>query len=360
MTTRSHPYTNLPNHAFWSRAVAKTPRALVDPAIGFDLRINTETRVATAGSCFAQHIARHLRNNGLNYFVAEAGHPMLSESTRARFQYGVFSARYGNVYTTRQLVQLVSRAYGEFEPIEDVWLDSELGVLDPFRPTVQPGGFASPEEMRADRKQHLAAVRTMFEMLDVFVFTLGLTECWQSQLDGAVFPVCPGVSGGSFDSLRYSFLNQTVSDVTADLQYFLARLSEINPNAQVILTVSPVPLVATAQSDVHVMSATTYSKSVLRVAADDVSRVHDHVHYFPSFEIITGAYTRGAYFAPDLRSVTEEGVEHVMGAFLRHTAGLEMRANDGAQATPTPSGNHLTEVERLIEVECDEVALDRR
>ena len=38
----------------------------------------------------------------------------------------------------------------------------------------------------------------------------------------------------------------------------------------------------------------------------------------PSYEIITGNHARGAYYASDLRNVTDEGVEHVTRPFLKH------------------------------------------
>ncbi len=41
---------------------------------------------------------------------------------------------------------------------------------------------------------HLAAVRRMFEESHLFIFTVGLTEIWESTVDGAVFPVAPGWS----------------------------------------------------------------------------------------------------------------------------------------------------------------------
>ena len=39
--------------------------------------------------------------------------------------------------------------------------------------------------------------------------------------------------------------------------------------------------------------------------------------YFPAYEIVAGGFA-GDYFAPDRRSVTEEGVAHVMRVFSRH------------------------------------------
>lgn len=353
------PYKSFNDKAFWRRAVAAPPPASVDPVGIFNLKIAAATRVATAGSCFAQHIARHLKQSGFHYYVAEPGHPILNEALRITNNYGLFSARYGNIYTARQLWQLFLRAYDRFSPREDVWQQAEDIFLDPFRPTMQPGGFISEAEMRADRKQHLAAVRTMFETLDVFVFTLGLTECWRSIDDGAVFPMCPGVEGGIFDPARHEFYNQPVEDVIGDMALFIEALRQVNPSAAIILTVSPVPLMATAEPDQHVLSATTYSKSVLRVAAETLRKRYDHVHYFPSYEVITGAYNRGSYYADDLRNVLEDGVSHVMRLFMQHAT--DTATSNTADAPTAPArDDHLARAQNLVEVECDEVALDRQ
>lgn len=134
--------------------------------------------------------------------------------------------------------------------------------------------------------------------MDVLVFTPGLTEGWRSKEGGAVYPLAPGVAGGSMDPERYEFVNFTAGEVVADVQAFLDLLQVINPAAKVILTVSPVPLIATFEPR-HVLTSTTYSKSVLRVAADEIRAANAQVEYFPSYEVITRAYKRGAYFEED-------------------------------------------------------------
>ncbi len=355
------PYSALPDKAFWRRAVVSPRPEQVDPVGIFDVQIGVETKVATAGSCFAQHIARYLKQSGFNYFVAEPGHPILPGAVRKSYNYGLFSCRYGNIYTARQLWQLFRRAYGEFTPREDAWHNAPDVVLDPFRPTTQPGGYSSEDEMRRDRAQHLTAVRHMFETLDVFVFTLGLTECWRSRGDGAVFPICPGVKGGEFDPDSHEFYNQPVEDVIADLTLFRRALARVNPGAEIIFTVSPVPLVATAEPGASVLSSTTYSKSVLRVAAESLTRRFDNVHYFPSYEIITGAFNRGAYYASDLRNVLESGVSHVMRLFMRYATADGVEATEALNESidEAPSDDFVAMSEKLVEVECDEVALAR-
>ena len=350
-----HPYASMPHYASWRRSVAAPAPEDVDPVAKFGLTISPEDKVATAGSCFAQHIARRLKASGYTYFVTEPGHPLLNEKLVAEFNYGVFSARFGNIYTTRQLRQLFDRCYGHFVPAEDCWQKGSR-FFDPFRPTIQPNGFVSAAELRADRAQHLAAVRRMFEELDVFVFTLGLTEGFVSAEDGAAFPVCPGVSGGEFDPQRHLFVNERVSDVVANLDAFLTALRRVNPASRVVLTVSPVPLKATAE-DRHVLQSTVYSKSVLRVAAQEVADAHPQVAYFPSYEIITGAFNRGAYFGPDLREVEEAGVEHVMKLFFRHGT-AQQAAAPVAPAAARRANRQLARARAATQLVCDEELLD--
>lgn len=352
-----HPYRDLPDSAYWRRSVVgKGP--VIDPLAGGFLTLTRDDKVATAGSCFAQHIARHLKRSGFDFLVAETAHPIVPAAAAAAHNYGQFSARYGNIYTARQLLQLFDRAYGAFTPAEDIWPAPDgIRVVDPFRPTIEPGGFASEAELRADRAFHLTRVREMFETLDVFIFTLGLTEGWESRADGAVFPLCPGVSGGVFDDDAHAFHNFRVSEVIADLTAFIARLRGVNPGARIIFTVSPVPLAATMSGN-HVLAATTYSKSVLRAAAQEVVETHEGTYYFPSYEMIVGAPAAARYFAEDMRNVTEEGVSHVMSVFLHHVAGIEAQM-PMAEPDAVPDAT-IAASREWVEVMCDEAMLDAR
>ncbi len=356
-----NPYRNAPDYRFWRKSVAPLPLHDVDPVVANAFGIQNSDKVATAGSCFAQHMARHLSMNGFSYFVTEPAHPTIPPNLAAEFNCGIFSARYGNIYTARQLLQLLRRAYGQFVPIDDCWVDASGSCFDPFRPQIQKGGFANRAEFGIDREKHLGKVRQMVEQMDVFVFTLGLTEAWIDDRDGAVYPICPGTAAGTFDPGRHKFRNFRVHDVIEDMSTALKFIRDRNPAVKFILTVSPVPLVATAE-DRHVVVSNTYSKSCLRVACEEVVAAFPDCEYFPSYEIITGNFTRGMYFADDLRSVTEPGVQHVMNIFMRHYA--SPLSGDAAPRLPPPAEQQRQEQEEqhlsskaYIATVCDEEAL---
>jgi hypothetical protein len=349
-----HPYKVIAPHQHWIRGVARVVRSDMDPVVSFKFKLDPKDKVATSGSCFAQHISRHLNKNGFTYFVTEPKHPIMSDLVAREFNYGTFSARYGNVYTSRQLVQLFDRAFGEFLPAEPAWRNENGAYVDPFRPSIQPNGYVSLEHLNSDREVHLSAVRNLLTNLDYFVFTLGLTEFWAATDDSA-FPVCPGVSGGEFDPNKYQFKNLKFEEVRRDMEAFIARLQRVNPSARIILTVSPVPLMATIEPR-HVLISTTASKAILRAVCEELIAAHPNTAYFPSYEIITGNYTGSAYFGPDLRSVTEEGVEHVMRLFLRHAtnAGRDSRV---AEEPSEDEGGMLERMNEIAEAICDEDAL---
>ncbi|WMS43685.1 GSCFA domain-containing protein [Acuticoccus sp. MNP-M23] len=352
--TTPHPYSDIADYRHWRRAPGVEDPAALDPVAAPKFTIGRDEAVATAGSCFAQHVMRHLAASGFNTLVAEEAPAIHRTNGGAHFHYGVFSTRSGNVYTARQLRQLFARAAGEFVPETNAWETAE-GFIDPFRPSVGP--FLSLAELEADRAYHLSRVRAMMADLSVFVFTLGLTEGWMDR-DGAVFPLAPGVSGGTYDPARHTMKNFTVDETVADMRAALAALRAVNPAARVILTVSPVPLMATAE-DRHVLASTTYSKAVLRVAAQMLSDADERVDYFPSYEIITAPQVRGRYYGPDARAVTEAGVSHVMGVFLKHYGGIVAADVPGHDpAAGVQDRTHLDKTEEIVEVLCDEEALD--
>jgi|GEM_PF-138593 len=341
-----NPYLGLPDAQYWRRSISAVETHRIDPVSTPRFTISPQAKVGTAGSCFAQHIARQISKSGCNYFVTETGE-QLDPAARAAANYGTFSARYGNVYTAVQLLQLFEEAFGERTPAEAAWQRPDGRWVDPCRQQVEPAGFASAEAVAEDRARHLAAVRRLFCEVDVLVFTLGLTEAWRSRHDGSVFSAAPGVVADAFDPARHEFVNFSVEETTAALCTFLTRLHACNPGAKVLLTVSPIPLIATYEPR-SVLVSTCLSKAVLRVAAEAAINRFDWVDYFPSYEIITGSFAGGLYFEPDWREVNMRGVGHVMRCFSRHYLA----------APPQPAAPQIARDAPGDAIICDEEVLD--
>ena len=346
-----NPYSEIPDYCFWSRAVSRLPIGAIDP-VTQDNIIFPEDNVATIGSCFAQHIAQHLKKCGLKYMLTENPPQNLTANEAVKSGYGMFTARFGNVYTVRQASQLFDRAYGELQPCDIFWRKGD-SLVDPFRPLIEPDGFKDIESLLESRYVHFSAVRNMFEGANWLIFTLGLTESWVSKVDGSIFPLAPGISGGEYDANRYDFINFDIQETIDDLNKLIIKIRNLNKNIKIMLTVSPVPLIATYENR-HVLVSTCISKSILRVAADMAVKTFDNVFYFPSYEIVTSSATSGFYYADDLRQVKEVGVKHVMRIFEKHHIKSSQRARIQGQNLNL-SNQDLNSCESIT---CDEEVIE--
>lgn len=309
----THPYVDLEQRAFWAPSVgsrdARDIEALWTPKFPIKRRQN----IATFGSCFAQHFGRALKSNGYNWMDTEPLPAPIDDDTAKAFNYGVFTARTGNIYTVSLLNQWVRWALGEESPQAEIW-EKDGRFYDPFRPAIEPDGFASHAEMLASRDLTIEAFRRAISDCNVFVFTLGLTESWWNEPGGYEYPMCPGTVAGTFDPALHNFRNQDYKTIENALHDTVRRIKSVNRKVRILLTVSPVPLTATLSGD-HVLVATTYSKSVLRAVAGAYAQ-RPFVDYFPSYEVITSAPFGGQFFETNKRSVQQAGVNHVMGMFF--------------------------------------------
>ncbi|WP_201304707.1 GSCFA domain-containing protein, partial [Vreelandella titanicae] len=186
----NNPYKGLPEKNFWGKAVRDRHYYDLDN-LSQPIDLKLHYKIATAGSCFAQHIGRHLQRSGFKYLDMEPKPSFIDDVDAKRFGYNVYSCRYGNIYSTRQLLQLTQEALGYRQPQEIIWTRNGR-YFDALRPSVDPVGYDDSDSVFKSRKKHLAAVKMMLEEVDVFVFTLGLTEAWVSTVDETVYPTAAG------------------------------------------------------------------------------------------------------------------------------------------------------------------------
>jgi GSCFA family len=314
----TNPYSIQPKKSFWRSAVGDLQPTQISGLWQPKFSMQKHESIATLGSCFAQHISRALIDSGYTWFNSEPAPRRFPEKLKMEFNYDVFSARVGNIYTTALLKQWVFWAFNIQSPPDEVW-EMNGRYYDPFRPNIQPNGFVSTDEVLATRNQTIVALRQMFENCRTFVYTLGLTEAWVNTENGIVYPMCPGTVAGVFDENCHSFKNYRYNEVFLDLQEVIRVVKENNPKINFLLTVSPVPLTATATAD-HVLVATVYSKSTLRAVAGDMASAREDTDYFPSFEMISSFPFKGQFYESNMRSVSKVGVSFVMKNFISQLA----------------------------------------
>ena len=268
---------------------------ITDPQPGL---VTPDTRVSVIGSCFAVSFKKWLVMHGYNFCQFEDGPMAFLGSVRA-----------GPIFNTGLLRQLVEWACDGFDPEERYW-PREQWLFDPYRKAI-----CWPDEASAvaERAAHFDAVRRMLRDSEVLIVTLGLSEVWRNRRDGCAFYLMPPPE--VFDERRHEHALLSVTENADNLERFYAKIRAANPDLRLVLTLSPVPLLATYQ-DRHAVVADTLSKALLRVAIDEFSRAHPEVIYFPSYEIAT-RLPDWPYTA-DNRHICTPTVERIMATFIKH------------------------------------------
>ncbi len=295
----------IPNHA-------KHPKSKFDmlPFVNEHKIMTKETPIGSAGSCFAVEIAKILQQEEYNYVVTEFGENPNEEAMVDGYELGskraLYSANFGILFNTPSLRQLAEKGFAEKE-FNKYLVHSEFGLLmDPYRENVY---FKSKENYLRDYPKHLEAIKQTLLQSEVFVFTAGLNECWEL-FDGTVISRNPRNS--FYHLIKHKVL--TVQENVDNIMTFFNIVKRHNPKFKLVLTLSPVPLLATGRADNHhIIEANTHSKAVLRVALDQVVASHPDIYYLPSYELVTECIPNA--WKDDHRHVTEETISKVISMF---------------------------------------------
>jgi hypothetical protein len=236
-----------------------------------DLNISKKSKIASLGTCFAEEIASHFKNqeNKLEYINLE----------KNIFN---FSANWGRVYTIKNLFQIVSYSIDKIEM--PIYVEKHKDIFfDPLR-EYSIGSFNSEKEAIINIKNHRKSSRDVFEKTDVLIITVGQNEFWyDSQKDiawGRTPPKSFRKNSNRFKAFEYSFIQNS-----NDLDVIIKKLKEFNPRLKIILTVSPVPEYATFLNR-NIVSQAFAGKCILRAVLHEIIAKHEGVFYFPSFEYV--------------------------------------------------------------------------
>ncbi len=249
--------------------------------------ISPETRIAAFGSCFAEEISKWLAQRDFSILTRKDG--AYANAYVVRFGEGMV-----NTFALRQ----------QFEwAFESRRFEGELWHGYDAR------AFGYDEEVRA-------ATRSVFDQTDLFVITLGLSEVWYDEITGGVF--WRAVPRDKYDPTRHKFRVSSVEENRDNIRAIYNLIRTYRPEAKVVFTLSPIPLVATFRPASSI-TANSVSKAILRAALDDVLREvqHErHAFYWPSYEIVMDLFDRR--WLRDRRHVRPEILAFVMTLFEAH------------------------------------------
>lgn len=245
--------------------------------------ISKGTRITAFGSCFAANISKWLGQR--NYRVS-IDDPDAQEAYVVSTGEGMV-----NSFVIRQQFEWAWEGR-EFE--EDLWRGYDKTV------------YGYDESIRQQTK-------TLFDNTDVFILTFGLSEVWYDAETENVF--WRTVPKEHYDPERHLFRVSSVEENRENIEAIYQLIRKHRPDAKIIVTLSPVPLIATFR-DNSCITSNSVSKSILRVAIDDVVRKHKDdgvLHYWPSYELVTDVFR--SPLKEDRRHISRNVLDYIMTQF---------------------------------------------
>jgi tetratricopeptide (TPR) repeat protein len=240
--------------------------------------IDKNTRFFTMGSCFARNLAKSLIDSG---YISH--HMEISEYINTTFANKVF-------------VDWLSDA-----DIDDAIRDRIVELLPP--------GWSKENALQIIRNS------------DVFILTLGVAPAFFDRATGEFVLPRPSALNSRALAEKYLFRTTSVKENVENVLYLIEFFRKISPDMKIVVTVSPVPLLASFEYE-SAVQADCLSKSTMRLVAHEVvnSSNISNILYWPSFEVFrwAGSNASDYYGADDGAAwhVSEEKVAGTIRAFV--------------------------------------------
>ena len=253
-----------------------TPVPIPDYSFG----IHHRQQLLSLGSCFAEHIGAYLENRKFQQLLNP----------------------FGIVYHPLVLAKLLEQVLDNRRPQEED-LFEEQGL---WRHYDFHSRHAHPQQEQALVGLHDQFERTAVRLqeLDVLILTFGTAYGYVLKASEEWVNNCHKQAAALFDKRL-----ATVDAMHLAVAQVLKRLKTINPDLQVILTISPVRHLRDG------LLENQRSKARLLLTQEALCSDLDFVHYFPAYEILLDELRDYRYYANDLLHPSSLAIEIIAERF---------------------------------------------
>lgn len=242
------------------------------------MRVSPRQPVVLMGSCFSENIGGIMR----------------------RMLWDARVNPCGTIFNPASLARILRMALGEATP-SPVWSDSS-GI---WRSWDFPSFAASTSRIGCEEKcaNALAELQKALEDSHLLIVTFGTAYVYELASGGNVVVNCHKQPAALFNKRAMS-----IGEISQQWIELLRQIADRYPQLRVMFTVSPVRHVRDG------FAANSLSKSILRVAVDEICRATNS-SYFPAFEILTDDLRDYRFYASDLVHPSAEASEYIFGKF---------------------------------------------
>jgi hypothetical protein len=156
--------------------------------------------------------------------------------------------------------------------------------------------------IRKKQQQTKKALQSVSHLL----ITFGTAWIYESLTDEQIVANCHKQSSGNFKKRLL-----TKEEILKSVSGFIKILERFNNNIQIVLTVSPVRHTKDGIPENQI------SKSLLRWVTYELENMYDHVHYFPSYEIMMDELRDYRFYKEDLIHPNEIAEDYIWQRFKK-------------------------------------------
>lgn len=245
------------------------------------------------GSCFAENIAQKLQ----------------------RLKFPIVSNPFGVMYNPASVADTIERLASGKEFAETDLLSQD----DLWTSFYCHGSFAavSPQEVLEALNCSLKKGSRALAKAQYVIITFG--SAWVYELSAAyprqgnLYRIGEGFEAGGVVANCHKFPPQAFVRRRMSVEEIVKRytklISEELNDKQIVMTVSPVRHVKDG------LAENNASKSILRLAIDELTASHENVHYFPAFEIMNDDLRDYRFYANDLVHPSELALNYIWQLF---------------------------------------------
>jgi len=245
-----------------------------------DTKISLNSPLLTIGSCFSDSIGNKLSENKFHVLVNP----------------------FGTVYNPISIHETLKNTIGLQYPSKESFLLRQ-GVFFNYH---FHSKFSATNEEYLVRKITLEIDRSheFIKKSKVLIITYGTSFVYERTDTNEIVANCHKVPGSMFNKKLLS-----VEKIILSFQSLYKSITENLSVEKIILTVSPVRHIK------DTLEFNSLSKSILRVACQDLARQYSNVVYFPSFEIMIDDLRDYRFYKDDLIHPTPMAEEYIWEKF---------------------------------------------
>lgn len=254
------------------------------------VQIGLHDRIVTVGSCFAEVIGGQL----LDQKLAVTNNP------------------FGTIFNPISMSKLLTMALREQMPDERLYIERD-GIW--FHHDFHSSHWAPTQEaLRSRLRVVLSETGEALRQADWLLLTFGSAMVYRHLETEQVVANCHKVPGHRFEKYLYQ-----LDHLRADFNGLLRTLRRANPRLNILLTVSPV------RHTRDTLPLNAVSKATLRLLAHELTVWNEHVHYFPSFEIMQDDLRDYRFYEADLIHPNAQAETYIFEKFVQSAIDPELR-----------------------------------